>query len=96
MTFRTVGIFTVNSALAALVLCAGLLAGCKGQSEQAAAPQGVHKPRLVLQITVDQFRGDLRRWPGIARGAWEVAGQRTRNEQTKSNEVRRNDHESQD
>ena len=59
MTYRTRGTFTVSSALAALLLCAGLLAGCKGQSEQAAAPQGFDKPRLVLQITVDQFRGDL-------------------------------------
>jgi hypothetical protein len=58
----------VGSVLAFFVY-AGLLAGCNGQSEQAAAPPGpdkskldkskLNKPRLVLQITVDQFRGDL-------------------------------------
>ena len=58
MTDRT-GSFAVRPALAALFSCAGLLAGCGGQSEQAAAVWGFDKPRLVLQITVDQFRGDL-------------------------------------
>jgi len=52
-------IFAVGSTFAVLYLCAGLLAGCNGQSAQAAAPQGLDKPRLVLQITVDQLRGDL-------------------------------------
>ena len=43
----------------AFFVFAGLVAGCNGQGEQAAAPQASGKPRLVIQITVDQFRGDL-------------------------------------
>ena len=43
----------------AFFLFVGLVAECNAQGEQTAAPRASDKPRLVIQITVDQFRGDL-------------------------------------